>query len=418
MTRLRSLFVIPRYWPAMGGSELHTRALAQHLAPHADVRVLCHHSENATTNEQAAARAHSQRCRDGDVDVHQAAPSGIARPLLGAMAHCHPHSRAVRPLYDRLFRLSTRDALREACQDRQLVHAVYNGMTGVAETAADAAKRQDIPFVWTPLAHTHAPEGTAWSSPRFRRLYARADALIAMTEYERDWLIARGAAPSRTHVCPVGPLLTGPDAASDPADFRRRHRLGEAPVVLFLGRHAETKGYRQLTEAAPQVWARHPDTRFLFIGPQTPASRRFFACHADPRLLVIDSIDEAGKNAALDACDLLCVPSTQESLGVTYLEAWHYGKPVIGADIEVLRTVIHHGEDGLLADQAPAPLAEAINALVDDPARRQRLGSSGQRKVEGRYRWSRLASELAGIYRGVLEGQPSPTMTSRLEQTP
>ena len=164
MNRLRTLFVIPRYWPAMGGSELHTRKLAHQLSPYADVRVLCHHSENATANELAASQANSYWCRDGEIDVCQAAPKGITRPLLKALAHCHPYTRAVRPLFDDLFRFSTRQALQKASQDRQLIHAVYNGMTGIAEAAADAAKRQDIPLV-IGLAHCRNAALAAGNSP-------------------------------------------------------------------------------------------------------------------------------------------------------------------------------------------------------------------------------------------------------------
>ena len=56
----------------------------------------------------------------------------------------------------------------------------------------------------------------------------------------------------------------------------------------------------------------------------------------EPRIRHLGVITDAEKSSALAACSLLCVPSTEESLGVTYLEAWSFGKPVVAADIPVL----------------------------------------------------------------------------------
>ncbi len=404
MTPYRILFTLARYWPAVGGSELHTRELAQHLKPWAESSVLCHNSASGISNELACAQADTRVQEDQGIPVSQHGPQGLRRTLLQGLALAHPHTRVVRPLYDQLFRPLCRGALRDASQDQELIHAVYNGMTTHAEEALAVARERGLPFVWTPLAHTHAPAGSGWASSRFRRLYREADALIAMTDYERDWLIQHGAQPSRTHVCPVGPLL---GAGDDPAAFRLAQGLGQAPLVLFLGRHARTKGYQELAQAAPAIWARHPEARLLFIGPQTDASRRFFQAWNDPRIRVIDHLSEQKKNAALAACDLLCVPSTQESLGVTYLEAWHYGKPVIGADIEVLRTVIQEGRDGLLVQPAPEPIAAAVCALLDDPARREAMGRHGQARTRSRYHWPAIAARLAGIYGDLLGRAPA-----------
>jgi glycosyltransferase involved in cell wall biosynthesis len=53
----------------------------------------------------------------------------------------------------------------------------------------------------------------------------------------------------------------------------------------------------------------------------------------DPRILELGSVDLQTKTDALEACTLLCLPSTQESFGGVYTEAWSFKKPVIGCDI-------------------------------------------------------------------------------------
>ncbi|WP_051311561.1 glycosyltransferase family 4 protein [Zooshikella ganghwensis] len=395
MNKLKTLICIPRYWPAVGGSELHTRELAHYLSSYAEITVLNHNSCSSLPNEQACATAKSQIIHDQQIPVHQVAPTSWRRPLLKTLSLFHPKIRLVRPIYDLFFSSVSYKALTQLSTGKDLIHVIYNGMTCVAEQALKVAKQHNIPFVFTPLAHTHTEEGKGWSSSRFLQIYRQADAIIAMTHYEREWLIQRGAHPTKTHVCPVGPLLSN---NPDPEHFKKKYNIEQAPSILFLGRHVETKGYQQLAEAAHQVWHKFPETRFIFMGPQTDKSKLFFNSINDSRLLLIPNASDKEKCSALAACDLLCVPSTQESLGVIYLEAWHYAKPVIAANIEVMQTVIHDGQDGLLIPPDTNSIANAITKLLSNPELRLKLGESGQSRVQQHFSWTQLAKKMAQIY--------------------
>ncbi len=398
---IRSLIVIPRYWPSIGGSELHTRQLAHELKKQGnEIKVLCHVTTPEPDNELAASHASATILNDRDIVIHQAGVSGWLAPIIKSLAPCYHQTRWVRPVYDGAFRQISTHAIAHQAVGADLIHAVYNGMTSVTEAALAAARHRDIPFILTPLAFTGEPEGTAWSSRRFKKLYRQADALIALTEHERQWLVTQGAPENRTIVCPVGPLLETPSTLSQ---FRGHYGLDDHPVILFLARHSEDKGYRQLAESAKQVWQHHPDACFLFIGPQTAESKAFFRHAADPRIIVIESISQADKNAALASCDLLCIPSRKESLGVTYLEAWHYGKPVVAADLEVLRTIIDNGKNGLLCLPTPSSIATAILRLLASPSLRRRLGQAGQLKVQGYYHWPHIATTVGNLYQSVLK---------------
>jgi glycosyltransferase involved in cell wall biosynthesis len=320
--------------------------------------------------------------------------------LLQGLGRLYTRTRWVRPLYTALFKTAVQKTLQRIATDYDLIHAVYNGLTPSTVLVADVCQALDIPFVWTPLAHTTLPPGTGWSSRSFRRLYARADALIAMTAFEQDWLVAQGAAPERVHVCPVAPLL---DGTANPQRFRASYDVGDAPMVLFLSRLVDTKGYKQLCDAARLVWAQSPRTLFVFVGPCAPEVQRWFAAQREPRLRVLGPLDEGDKVSALAACDVLCVPSSEESLGVTYLEAWSFAKPVVALALPVLRTVIAHGVDGLLTPPQSPALADALVYLLEHPDVRQAMGQCGAQKVAAHYDWDVLAQRLSGIYQAVLQ---------------
>ena len=149
---------------------------------------------------------------------------------------------------------------------------------------------------------------------------------------------------------------------------------------------------------------------------------------SDPRLLLIEKITEKEKTAALQACDLLCMPSRAEGLGVAYLEAWHFQKPVIALDLPVLREVIRHRQNGLLVKHTgdvgisanavadANAVAGAITELLETPKLRQFLGSNGQAQLSPHYQWPMISNKMACVYNQALNTCPVPRQYSDLAQ--
>ncbi len=397
---MRILYVIPRYWPSLGGAQVVSRELIRRIASHHDVAVVTQFTADRDSFVTSVVRAQPGEYCDGEIPVHRIGPTGAWRPLLTGLSRLYGRVRPINPVFAWLLQQALAPQLAEliAHYRPEIVHAAHIGLVYSSETAYLAAQRAGVPFIWTPFPHIHGPSG--WRGTRFRRLYRRADAVIAMTERERAWLIEQGALPARVHVIPPGPLA---QPQHDAAGFRQAHGLAQWPVILFLAQKLSYKGYRQVAEAAPLVWQARPDARFLFIGPRTAESEQFFATQTDPRLIELSAVDDLTKSSALAACDVFCMPSTQESLGVVYLEAWSFRKPVIAADIEIAREVISDGEDGLLTPQEAPAIATAILQLLRDDAARVTMGEAGYRKVCERYDWSRLTDQIVEVYRALAE---------------
>ena len=173
-------------------------------------------------------------------------------------------------------------------------------------------------------------------------------------------------------------------------------------MVLFLGQHYPYKGFRQVAEAAKKVWENVPDTRFVFIGPAVGQSEIVFKEMSEPRIIRLGKVSLQEKTDALAACTLLCVPSTQESFGGVYAEAWCFGKPVIGCDIPAVAEVITHQKDGFLIPQAPTEIASKIISLLENPTEAEAMGAAGKAKVEAKYTWNRIAENVDAIYNELL----------------
>jgi glycosyltransferase involved in cell wall biosynthesis len=109
-------------------------------------------------------------------------------------------------------------------------------------------------------------------------------------------------------------------------------------------------------------------------------------------------VDLQTKTDALAACDVLCVPSAQESFGGVFTEAWVLGRPVIGGDTPAVREVIDDGVDGFVVAQDAGQVAARLLAVLTDPAGAARLGAAGLAKVAERYSWPALAAKTERIY--------------------
>lgn len=268
--------------------------------------------------------------------------------------------------------------------------------------ALRGARRAGIPSVLLGAIHT----ADTWGYDRrmIYRAIRQTDAYIALTAFERDYLIARGIRSDKISV--IGPgVNVGDFAEADGAMIRDRYGWGDAPVVATVGKQTARKRFDVLIEAMQDVWAVRPEARLLIAGARTGYSHQLEAMIAAlpvkqrSHVTVVSDFPEDEKPHLLAACDVFVLPSGEESFGIAFLEAWACGKPVIGARVGAIPSVIDEGQDGLLAAYRDADdLARAIMELLADPQRRVRLGRAGQRKVLENHTWEIVADRVRSVY--------------------
>lgn len=281
--------------------------------------------------------------------------------------------------------------LRPYAESADIIHNVRIGREGLSYASYKAAQRCNIPFVLTPVHH---PRWVGRKYRAFNKLYTLADAVMALTEAEKKILVQLGTAEERVHVIGHGPVLA-PQA--HPERFLQDHGI-DGSMVLFLGQHYPYKGYRELLAAAESVWQKKPETHFVFIGPAVGQSESIFLEITDRRVLRLGSVGLQEKTDALSACSLLCVPSTQESFGGIYAEAWCFTKPVMGCPIPAVSEVIDDNKNGFLVEQDPAAIADKIIQLLENPIAARQMGEAGKTKVEETYTWQRIAGRAERVY--------------------
>ncbi len=394
---MRLLYTLTTYPPSIGGAQIHQHYLAQQLHLQHSVQVVSQWDRNRTDWLLGTTLRAPGNSRDYAIDgipVHRIGLSvGEKIRLMPFLPLYYPlMSVALPPIASVLEHQITPYAA-----SADLIHNIRIGREGLSYASYQAARKRDIPFVLTPVHH---PRWVGWRYRAYLQLYQMADAVIALTQAEKQILIGLGVPENRIAVTGVGPVLA-PNA--DPSAFLSQYGL-EGSIVLFLGQHYPYKGYQLLLQAAPRIWQAVPDAQLVFIGPPVADSEQAFAQVRDRRIHRLGNVDLQTKTNALAACTLLCVPSNQESFGGVYTEAWNFGKPVIGCNIPAVAEVIRDGVDGFLVDQDSTQIADRLLDLLLNPNQAIAMGSAGQQKVKSRFTWEKLAEQVENVYRGVIGG--------------
>jgi glycosyltransferase involved in cell wall biosynthesis len=315
----------------------------------------------------------------------------------GAMQILGAHARLVTrsPIrYLRTLRLAWRLAPRDARGSRPVVHYftaagvlahrvsaqrlahLHNHATNASCTVALlASELGGSPFSFT----IHGPK--VFFAPEARHLAAklrRAQFVRCISYFSRSQCLL-WATPEqwpRLHVVRCG---------VDPACYDPRHHDGPGSQLLFVGRLATEKGLPILIDALARLHDRRPAPRLTIVGD----GRERAAVEARAHTMgVSDRVCFTGYQTPeqitrwLRRADVFVLPSLAEGVPVVLMEAMASGVPVVATSVGGVSELVEHGVSGFLAPAAaPGALAERIEALLDDPALRNRFGRAGRAKV-------------------------------------
>jgi starch synthase len=252
-----------------------------------------------------------------------------------------------------------------------------------------------------------------------------ADAVIAVSGPMRDDVLSCYPVidPERVHVIPNGidPSEYAPDPATDV--LQRWGVDPEAPAVVFVGRITRQKGVVHLLDAAVHL---DPTAQLVLCAgaPDTPeiaaeVSQRVEALRSQRQGVVwIDEVlPRAHVVQLLSHATVFVCPSIYEPFGLVNVEAMACEASVVASAVGGIPEIVVDRETGLLvpferggdafgSPRDPAAfaraLAGAINSLVADPARAQRMGDAGRARVVSEFSWAGVAERTAALYRRLL----------------
>jgi glycosyltransferase involved in cell wall biosynthesis len=272
-----------------------------------------------------------------------------------------------------------------------------------AHTCFDAGFWRDAAFMALALAarcplllHLHGSGFERFydrSSAPARLLFTfflrRAGCVVAPSEAVRAWV--RGIARDANVVYVPNPV---------PGVQTERHEPGQN-LVLFLGRLEARKGVFDLLEAVSALRASVPDVRVVCAGE---GDRGAVVRYAE-RLGIADAVKftgwvgPSGKRALLENAAVLALPSYDEGLPMSVLEAMSAGVPAVVSPVGALPEAVMDGVTGLLVGPGDtAGLKRALGKILLDRKLAARMGAAARESVRLRFAPERVIPQLEDLY--------------------
>lgn len=287
-----------------------------------------------------------------------------------------------------------------------IVHT-HMAKAGTIGRVAVASSRRRARTVHT--FHGHVLEG--YFSPLAERTFlaverllaSRTDALVTISPGLRDQLLELGiGTEEKFRVIPLGFDLSAFFAVSRPTGVLRE-AVGlapDAPLLVSVGRLVPIKNHELLIGVVEQL----PGVHCAIVGD----GERRAALTAEVRARRLqDRVHFLGWRRDLpdllaDA-DVAVLTSANEGTPVSLIEASAAGVPVVATEVGGVSFVVRPGATGRLVPSGDGrAFADAVRALLADPALRRRLGQAGREHVRARFGSAELVGRIGSLYQELL----------------
>jgi len=215
----------------------------------------------------------------------------------------------------------------------------------------------------------------------------------------------------------------GWDEQGTPGSVSYRHddlaALACEPVLLYLGRFTAVKRLPLLIQAHQHAQARLGRNVPLVLVGGHPGEWEGEHPVETIRRLDARNVFLAGWRphdqlpAALNAGDLLVLPSVAEAFGLALVEAMACGLPVIACNAHGPAEIVRDGESGwLVPPDDEQALAAALADAATHAGERRRRGEQAATDAREHFGWQTIAARIAALYEQVVAEHPRQSDTS------
>jgi glycosyltransferase involved in cell wall biosynthesis len=274
------------------------------------------------------------------------------------------------------------------------VPAVIHTIHGLAFTASTSKVVNGV-YKW--LERRTAPVST--------RIVCVADAM-------RDQSLAAGIGRPEQYVTVYSGMETAPFLRPPVPREEVRARYGIGPEDVVVGTIARLfylKGHDDLLEMAPDLCARFPRLKFMWVGDgllRGQFEEHIARMGLKDRFVLTGLVPPAQIPELCHAMDILVHPSRREGLARALAQGGLVGIPVVTYDIDGNREGVLDGRSGyVLPPFDRARLSESLVALLEDEGRRRRMGEAGRAFALERFDARVMVERLEEVYRGAVNGR-------------
>ena len=243
-----------------------------------------------------------------------------------------------------------------------------------------------------------------------RYILNHAAAIIVATESRRSWVRS---------VCRNANCASLPNPVAPIPEMNSKKKSN---LILFLGKLRQSKGIFDLLQAVSGLRGSFPDVRLVCAGD----GERIAVARYAERLGIAEAVKftgwvgPSGKRALLESAAVFALPSYDEALPMSLLEAMSAGVPVIASPVGGIQEVVVDGVTGLLAAPGDTHTLERLLAKVlGDAALAERIGAAGRQSARLRYAPDRAIPRIEALYASaglVASAAPAPRPQPELKK--
>ena len=252
------------------------------------------------------------------------------------------------------------------------------------------------------LLHLHGSEFGVWFDEECSEAERRdishsfecCSKVVVLSEEWKEFLLKR-------HICSLDRIVVVHNAVDVPEVNAIDYSCN---TVLFMGRLDARKSPDLLLRAAKRVLKTHPDARFVFGGDgDVPAYEQLAdELGIGDRCSFIGWAKGEKKDEAFRNSSMFCLPSKNEGMPMSVLEAMSYGLATIATPVGGIPQVITDGVDGIMfpVDDVDA-LAAKLENLMSDISYKEMIGIQGRACIKDAFSLTAFMNRLGMVYEDI-----------------
>lgn len=225
--------------------------------------------------------------------------------------------------------------------------------------------------------------------------FSRADRILVMST---QWLELMRHFTDNPHVI----LIYNPASLSE-VEVRGSNAVDDGPSILFMGRLGQRKGIYDLLQCVElnKEYFRSKGARFILAGDgEVEQVRRHVVDQGLQDLIEVPGwIDSERKEQYLKTSNILILPSYNEQMPMSILEAMGHGYPIIATRIAGIPDMVEHGGNGFLFEPGDVnAMTQALQELCGNTELRKKMGEKSYILAKEKFENTKIVAQLTSIY--------------------